>query len=146
MNFKLLSLQSSLALTLILITVQSAYAQYSKSDSVAIRLVQSQLDAYNKRDIELFLEPYKDSIKVFRYPRIPTMKGKSELRKNYEGLFRDAADLHCELVNRMVLGNTIIDHERVTQFKDSPPMEVFAIYRIWDGLIEEVTFLFKNQP
>ncbi len=74
------------------------------------------------------------------------MIGKDDLRKNYEGLFSQSTDLHCTLVNRTVLGNTVIDHEQVVQFKDSQPMEVIAIYRIWDGLIEEVTFIFKNQP
>ncbi|MEP2671549.1 MAG: nuclear transport factor 2 family protein [Cyclobacteriaceae bacterium] len=123
-----------------------AFGSISEKDSTYIKIVQTQLKAYNNKDIDLFLSQYKDSVKVFRYPRILLYKGKDEMRKNYEALFRDASDLHCSILNRTVLGNTVIDHERVLQFKDSSPFEAIAIYRIWDGLIEEVTFLFKNQP
>ena len=138
---------SSLILVSLLLGTNSVICgQAIKRDSAYIKIVQTQLVAYNNKDIELFLSQYKDSVKVFRYPRILLYKGKETMRKNYEALFRDATDLHCTILNRTVLGNTIIDHERVSQFKASEPFEAIAIYRIWDGLIEEVTFLFKNQP
>ncbi|MEQ8927462.1 MAG: steroid delta-isomerase, partial [Fulvivirga sp.] len=66
-----------------------AFGSISEKDSTYIKIIQTQLKAYNNKDIDLFLSQYKDSVKVFRYPRILLYKGKDEMRKNYEALFRD---------------------------------------------------------
>ena len=66
------------------------------------------------------------------------------MRTNYGSFFARTPDLHCELVNRIVLGNTVIDHERVTFRKGEPEMEAVAIYKIADGKIEAVYFVRKE--
>ena len=63
------------------------------------------------------------------------------MRKNYGGMFERLTDLNCELVNRMVSGNTVIDHERVLFEKGRPRSEVFALYKVAHGKIQEVYFI-----
>ena len=53
-------------------------------------------------------------------------------------MFRQLKYLHCEIVSRIKLNNTIIDHERV-KF-NSTLVEAIAIYEIKDGKIVKVTF------
>ena len=48
--------------------------------------------------------------------------------------------LHAELVNRIVIGSTVIDHERVRGIRPQS-FEVAACYRVVDGLIRTVWFL-----
>ena len=110
-------------------------------DNVPAILVQKQLDAYNQRNIDAFLEPYSDTVKIYNYPDQLLYSGKEGMRRRYEPMFKNTPDLHCTLMNRMVLKNTVIDQESVIFNKNNPPTEVFAIYKIAEGKIVEVHFL-----
>ena len=104
-------------------------------------LAQAQLDAYNNRNLEAFLEPYSDSVKIYNCPKKLSMEGKEAMRQTYGSMFERLTDLNCELVNRMVSGNTVIDHENVLFQKDQPRRQVFAMYKIAHGKIQEVYFI-----
>ncbi|MCX6216597.1 amidohydrolase family protein [Spirosoma sp.] len=103
-------------------------------------LAQRQLNAYNAHDIEAFLEPYADDIELYDLPNKLISKGKDAMRQDYGMFFAKASALHCELVNRMVVGNTVVDHERVTVVAGKAPMEAVAIYKIENGKIKKVYF------
>lgn len=102
-------------------------------------LAQRQLNAYNLRDIEAFLEPYSDDVEIYDYPDKLQFKGKETMRKGYSDMFEKVPDLHCQLVERIVQGNIIIDKERV-QFGDKF-VEAVAIYHIENGKIKKVYFI-----
>ena len=102
-------------------------------------LAQEQLDAYNKRDIEAFLKPYAKNVKVYTYPNTLTYEGIDLMRKRYEPFFKNTPDLHCKLLNRIVHGNQVIDHELVTI--NGRQVNTVAIYTMKNGKIAEVTFL-----
>ncbi|NII27693.1 amidohydrolase family protein [Pseudoflavitalea sp. X16] len=103
-------------------------------------LAQQQLNAYNARNIDAFLEPYSDSVRIYGFPDKLMMKGKEEMRKSYSSMFANVKELHCQLVNRIVQGNTVIDQENVTGFGDKP-VKAIAVYKIRDGKIAEVYFI-----
>ncbi len=105
-------------------------------------LAQRQLNAYNFRNIDGFLEPYADDVEVYTFPNTLRFKGKEAMRKSYAPMFENTPNLHCELVNRIVQGNTVIDQERV-QF-GSKILEAVAIYQIENGKIKKVYFISKN--
>lgn len=109
--------------------------------SVAYKLAEQQLQAYNKRDIEAFLVPYADSVTIYAYPNQLLSKGKEAMRKQYNSMFTQLPDLHCTLVNRLVLGNRVIDEERVIFQKNQPPARAIAIYTIVKDKITEVRFI-----
>lgn len=106
-------------------------------------LAQQQLEAYNARDIEAFLEPYADEVELYNFPNQPISVGKERMRRSYGKLFEETPDLHCELVDRMVMGNTVIDQERVIFRKGEPPLNAIAIYKIIEGKIAQVYFITK---
>ena len=101
-------------------------------------LVEQQLLAYNAHDLEAFLAPYDDSVEVYRFPSQLQFKGKSEMRKQYQFL-KTTPKLYCRLLNRMVQGNIVIDHEEVWGFGDKPFYGI-AIYEIKNGKILKVYF------
>lgn len=103
-------------------------------------LVQQQLNAYNARNMEAFLAPYSDSVELYEYPAKLIGKGKAQMREMYTGLFKQVTNLHCELVNRMVLGNTVIDYESVIGFEEKP-LKAIAIYTIEGNKISKVHFI-----
>lgn len=102
-------------------------------------LAQRQLNGYNFRNIEAFLEPYAADVEVYNFPGQLQYKGKEAMRKGYAQMFENTPNLHCELINRMVQGNTVIDQERV-QFGDRI-LEAIAIYHIENGKIQKVYFM-----
>ncbi|MCA0931367.1 amidohydrolase family protein [Lutimonas saemankumensis] len=102
-------------------------------------LAQRQLNAYNFRDIEAFLEPYAEDVEVYSYPDKLLYKGKDIMRERYAGMFASTPNLHCELKERIVQGNIVIDKERV-QFRDRI-LEAVAIYHIEENKIKKVYFI-----
>ena len=105
------------------------------------QLVQQQLDGYNQGDIDLFLEPYADTVKMYNHPDKLLGRGKDRMRIMYGNMFSSRPELNCTLMNRMVLGNIVIDQEYVRFSKDQPPTEVIAMYKIAGGKIAEVYFI-----
>lgn len=113
----------------------------AQSKNPAAIPVQKQLDAYNNRNIEAFLEAYSDSVKIYNHPNELTMSGKKQMRAIFSDMFKNTKDLHCTLMNRMVLGNTVIDQEYVIFNKNQPATQVFAMYKVANGKIQEVYFI-----
>ena len=55
------------------------------------------------------------------------------MRKLYSEIFKNTPNLHCELINRIVQGNTIIDKECVLFGEKT--LETVAIYYIENNKI-----------
>ncbi len=106
-------------------------------------VVQQQLDAYNQRDLESYLVLFSEDIKIYRPPdQEPTLSGKQALAEFYANERFNRINLHAELINRMVIGNTVIDHEQITGVT-TQPMEMAAVYAVDDGLITRIWFYQK---
>ena len=102
---------------------------------------QRQLDAYNARDPQRFVREYTEDVVVYRLPSVePVIVGKAALSEHYGKTRFNLPRLHAELVNRMVFGNKVIDHERVTGVQDRP-IEVAAVYEVTPGGISKVWFV-----
>lgn len=106
-------------------------------------LVKAQLDAYNNRNIEEFLEPYSDSVRVYNYPNQFLYQGKKKMREGYAKFFENTPKLNCNVVSRMILGNKVIDREEVTGIGQNGDdvLNAIAIYTIERDKISEVRFL-----
>ncbi len=136
---KLLKLFSLLACLLL---VSPAFAQqYTDVEQKNIALAEAQLKAYNARDIEAFLVPYSDTVKVYAYPNQLYYQGKETMRKVYTEMFANLPDLHCTLVNRIAMGSTVIDQEEVYIQEGQPNINAIAIYKMQGDKIVEVTFI-----
>jgi imidazolonepropionase-like amidohydrolase len=102
-------------------------------------LVQRQLNGYNARNIDAFLEPYADDVEIYNYPDQLIMKGKDNMRLGYSQMFQSTPNLHCELKGRLIRGNIVMDQEYV-QFGDKI-LEAIAIYHIENNKIKKVYFV-----
>ncbi len=127
-----------IALLLFLIT-NLAFAQKQEPQNTPEILAQKQLEGYNARDIDAFLEPYADDVEIYGFPNTLRMKGKDEMRKSYDAYFKKTPNLHCELKNRIIQGNTVVDKEYITGV--DKPFEAIAIYQIENNKIKRVYFV-----
>jgi hypothetical protein len=106
--------------------------------STPLELVEHQLAAYNARNLERFLEVFSDDIEVTRLPNTaPAIVGKAALGKFYAENRFNLPDLHAEIVNRIVMGAKIIDHERITGIGPEP-IEIIVAYAIEGGAIRRM--------
>jgi hypothetical protein len=110
-----------------------------KKDS-PLDLVERQLKAYNAKNIDAFLEPYADDVELYEFPDKMVSKGKDAMRKDYEGMFKNIANLHCDIVGRIVQGNIIIDKESISGIGKNK-FEATAIYHIEKNKIKKVYFI-----
>ena len=102
-------------------------------------IVQRQVNAYNARNIEAFMDTYADDIELYDFPGKLSSKGKEVMRKNYEQLFKNVNNLYCEIENRIMIGNKIIDKEKVRA--GSEIVHAVAIYEVENGKIKKVIFM-----
>lgn len=104
-------------------------------------LVQQQLNAYNARNIDAFLEPYSDNVELYNFPDKLLGKGKEIMRQQYGEMFSQLPNLHCEIKKRIINGNTIIDHESISGIGQPKNAEAIAIYKIENNKIVKVYFI-----
>ncbi len=102
-------------------------------------VVQRQLNAYNARDIEAFLDTYSEHIELYNFNGPLLAKGKDQLRMTYSALFERTPNLYCKIENRIVQGNQVIDQEYVRFGNDF--LSATAIYEVENGKIKKVTFV-----
>lgn len=102
-------------------------------------VVQRQLDAYNARNIEAFLATYTDDVSLYQFPNTLMGQGKEQMKQQYGAMFSSIPDLNAEIVNRTIIGNKVIDKEKVTA--NGNVFYAVAIYEVTDGLISKVTFI-----
>lgn len=112
----------------------------TSTDSRAIEaIVQKNLDAYNARDIDAFMDDYADDVKLYAYPNTLQTEGKTAMRNSYKDWFQRTPDLRAFVKKRIVIGNKVIDEEQVTA--NGKIIEAVAIYEVENGKIIKVTFI-----
>ena len=106
-------------------------------------VVQRQLDAYNARDIEALLAAYAGDAEIFEHPSKLLASGFVQIRERFVARFKEP-NLHARLINRIVSGNTVIDHEQVTRTfpEGTGKIELVAIYEVKNGKIAKAWFIY----
>ena len=106
----------------------------------AVALIQRQLDAYNAQDLDAYVACYAADVVVAGLNGAVTEKGREALRARYAKAFATYPENKARLVNRIAVGNTVIDHEDVNRGPGKEQFEIIAIYTVKDGLIARVDF------
>jgi hypothetical protein len=107
--------------------------------SPAEKVVQEQLEAYNRHDVDAFLKTYSTEIKLYEFPDKEISSGLESMRKTYGRLFEREPDRKATIAKRIVQGDYVIDHEEVSG--GGREFKAVAIYRVKDDKIVTVWFL-----
>jgi uncharacterized protein (TIGR02246 family) len=109
---------------------------------VSIReIAQAQLEAYNDQDLDAYCSYFTDDVVVANVGGEVTSRGVDAYRARYADAFAKFPKNKAELLNRMVLDGTVIDHERVHRGDGvTPAFEVAAIYTFRGDRIARVDF------
>jgi uncharacterized protein (TIGR02246 family) len=110
----------------------------------AVDVVAAQVDAYNARDLERFLECYTPDAVIEDGTGQVLMQGREGMRGVYGQLFAQSPQLHCEIRKRIGVGPYVVDEEAVSGFHlDGFPTELraAAVYRVEGDRIAHVRLL-----
>jgi len=108
--------------------------------SLGLAAVQGQFDAYNAQDLDLFMTFYADDCVVADLNGAVTSNGAAAIRERYAAMFAKFPQNKAVLVNRIVVGDTIVDHEDVSREPGGERFQVAAIYTLKGGKIARVDF------
>jgi len=102
-------------------------------------IVQGQIDALNRRDVEGLLSFYADDARILEYPDRVLMAGKDAMREHFQKAFE--SQLHATVLQRIAFDRFVIDQQKVTGRADGQVIEAVVIYEIRDGRIGRATVL-----
>lgn len=109
-------------------------------------VVQRQLDAYNARDIEAWVQTYHPDAQQFSLHGPLLSQGRDAIRERMRERFMEP-DLHATLLSRTTMGAIVVDHERVTRTfpEGRGTIEMLCVYEVQDDLIVRASFAFGER-
>ncbi|TGK81913.1 steroid delta-isomerase [Leptospira noumeaensis] len=107
-----------------------------------INLIDTQLKAYNNKDIDSFVKCWDKNAKIYLHPSTLIADGIDQIKERHIIRFQEP-DLFAKLISRQVFGGKIVDQELVTRnFPEGKAnIDVLAIYEIEKQLIVNAWFL-----
>lgn len=113
----------------------------SQENASPLSVVQAQLDAYNKQDVEAFVSVFAPDVKIFNQigDTTASMTGREAVKKRYADLFAKYPKNYSTLAGRIVQGDFVIDHEVITGREKET--RIVAIYEVKNGLIIRCWFI-----
>ena len=106
----------------------------------ALEIAQGQLDAYNAQDLDRYMTFFTDDCVIADLNGATSSPDAAAIRARYEKAFATFPQNRAELLNRIVVGNTVVDHERVVRAPGGETFEIVAIYTLRGGKIARVDF------
>ena len=104
-------------------------------------VAQAQLDAYNAQDLDAHCACFTDDVVVADLHGVVTSQGMEAYRARYAKLFAQFPQNRAEVVNRISVGATVVDHERVARAPGGETFQVAAIYSFRGDKIARVDFV-----
>ncbi len=100
-------------------------------------VIQQQLEAYNAGNLAEFMATFHPEAEVWRLGgEAPFASGYDEVSALYARLFEQSPDLYSVVINRSVIGNKVIDYERITgRHGSDEPLYLVMVYEVKDGKI-----------
>ena len=90
-------------------------------------LLDSVLNDFNAHDAKRFTAHFAEDACVYQHPEASLQKGRVEMTTYYFRRFKEVPKIRAALLHRTVIGDYVIDHERIQRSPDEAPVEVLAI-------------------
>jgi hypothetical protein len=106
----------------------------SSTDPASV--IQRQLDAYNARDLDALMGTYAEDAQLFEHPSTLLASGASVLRERFALRFQEP-NLHAHLLNRVAIGQAVVDYEEVSRTfpEGTGKVRLMMIYEVQGGKI-----------
>lgn len=104
-------------------------------------IVDRQLNAYNQGDYETFKSCYHEDISSYEFESskmIVEMCGENFF-SHYQRKFLENPNIHCEVTERIVHDNLVVDKEIISDYRSQKHREL-VVYQIENNLILKMWF------
>lgn len=98
-------------------------------------IVQAQFDAYNDRDADRLASFYAEDCVITDMNGTVTMQGSTAVRARFRKTFADKPQNKAWSLNRIAVGNIVVDHEQGEREPGGDRFEIVAVYTIANGKI-----------
>lgn len=103
-------------------------------------VVQAQVDAYNVQDLDKMCSYYAEDCVFAELNGEVRQSGRAAIRERYAQTFARYPRNRAWIVNRIAVGDVVVDQEEGERAPGGERFEVAAIYTIKNGLISRVDF------
>ena len=93
-------------------------------------IVQAQLEAYNRQDVDAFLATFHPDVEFIRWSSKVELCGHAAFRQAYGALWARSPELNARILNRIAMGRFVLDVEEMLGHADGPRAPVLVIYEI----------------
>jgi hypothetical protein len=101
-------------------------------------VVDAQLKAFNRHDLEAFLATFAPNATLSDQPEPVRASGLTELRRVYGPGFADNPSIKISVSSRIVLGRYVVDSEAASGLPDGSSVAEIVIYEVEAGKIAKV--------
>jgi hypothetical protein len=103
--------------------------------------VDASITAFNAHDANAFAQFFSEDVQVFDPPERLKLRTRAELLATYANTFVRTPLIKTTVIQRIVVGHRVVDHERVQRTPDSMPFDVIVVNEIQNGYIEKLYLL-----
>jgi hypothetical protein len=98
--------------------------------------------AYNAHDLEGVMSFFTPESELIQFPDKVAARGMEEIRKRYAARLAEP-NLHVDVTNRITVGDTVIDHERIVRtFPEGPGIwNIVSIIEVKNGHVARFWFI-----
>jgi hypothetical protein len=105
-------------------------------------IVQRQMEAYNRRDLDEFCSYFAPDAVTRLYENDEHLAvGIDAIRALYARRFAENPNLHLTVQARIALDNVVVDRELISGFDGGVTIEAIAIFEIQNGRIQRASFV-----
>ena len=124
-------------LTVILASLWMAFGLAANADDTAEAVVARVIETHNAHDLEAFVATLAEDVSFHNLDGDTLLEGRDTIREIWAARFASHPDLIAEITHRTVIGNRVVDEERLCMNGlDAPCTDLVAIYTVENELIQ----------
>jgi len=105
--------------------------------------ISKHIDDYNNHNVDALVSAFANDIKIHNLDTGELlMEGREKIREYYAEKF-EYPKLYSELLERIIIGDKVIDKQVFTSEADTMMIHAVTIYYFKDNLIQDVWFVFE---
>jgi hypothetical protein len=103
-----------------------------------VQIVHRHVEAMSSRDIDAFMTDLAVSVRLINRDGAAMLDGTDAVHEMYEGVFSGNPELKVELMDRMSVGQWVVDEHLTTGFTNGSQVHAVRVYRVEDGKIQSI--------
>jgi hypothetical protein len=110
------------------------------------QVVQAQFDAYNAQDLDRFCACYAEDAVIAELAGPVLQEGRAEIRARFERSWAQFPRNRARVLSRIVVGDTVVDHEVGEREPGGRSFELVAVYTVRGGRIVRLDMRQRREP